>query len=86
MRVEIGKYIVIDSEICHGKPTFKGTRVLVRDVLELISAGVTPKKIIREYYPRITEKMIKEALELAAAIIGEEYVKISFGRKYPQIA
>jgi uncharacterized protein (DUF433 family) len=30
---QLGKYIVADPEICHGKPTFKGTRILVKTVL-----------------------------------------------------
>jgi uncharacterized protein (DUF433 family) len=25
----IGRYIVADPEICHGQPTFRGTRILV---------------------------------------------------------
>ena len=29
-----GRYIVSDPDICHGKPTFRGTRILVADVLE----------------------------------------------------
>ncbi|MDI6807239.1 MAG: DUF433 domain-containing protein [Candidatus Aenigmarchaeota archaeon] len=76
MRVEIGKHIVIDTEVCHGQPTFKGTRVLVSDILELIAAGEPIEKILEEY-PSITKEMIQEALEWAAKIIGEEYVKIS---------
>jgi len=28
-RVELGKFFVADSGICHGKPTFKGSRVMV---------------------------------------------------------
>lgn len=76
MRIEIGKYIVIDDEICHGKPTFKGTRVLVSDVIELLATGLSPKEIIDNYYPSLNEEMIKEALEWAAKVIrGEHYVK-----------
>jgi uncharacterized protein (DUF433 family) len=76
MRIEIGRYIVIDDEICHGKPTFRGTRILVSDVIELIAAGVSPEEIIRDYYPSLSKEMIKEALEWAAKIIrGEHYVK-----------
>ncbi|MGB9630620.1 MAG: DUF433 domain-containing protein [Candidatus Methanodesulfokora sp.] len=76
MRIEIGRYIVIDDEICHGKPTFKGTRVLVSDVIELLAAGLSPEEIIRDYYPSLNEEMIREALEWAAKIIrGEHYVK-----------
>lgn len=76
MRFEVGKYIVVDDEICHGKPTFKGTRVLVSDVIELLAAGISIEEIIRDYYPSLSEDMIREALDWAAKIIrGEHYVK-----------
>ena len=76
MRVEFGKYIVIDDDICHGKPTFKGTRILVSDVIELLAAGVKIEEIIRNYYPNLNEEMIREALDWVAKIIkGEYYVK-----------
>jgi Protein of unknown function (DUF433) len=29
----LGRYIVADPRICHGKPTFRGTRVMVWQVL-----------------------------------------------------
>ena len=70
MRTEISKYIVADSEICHGQPTFKGTRVLVSDVIELVAANVSHQEIIRDYYPRLTGDMIEDALKLAAKIIS----------------
>lgn len=73
MRIEISKYIVVDNEICHGKPTFKGTRVLISDVIELVADGVSTKEIIRDYYPSLNEKMIKGALEWAANIVGGEH-------------
>ena len=81
MRIEINKQIVVDSDICHGKPTFNGTRVLVSDVLELVAVGVSPKEIIKEYYPGLNEGMIKEALKWAAKIISGghriKYAKVS---------
>jgi len=33
------RYITIDDDVCHGKPTFKGTRILISDVIELLVAG-----------------------------------------------
>jgi len=76
MRIEVNKYIVIDKEICHGKPTFKGTRILVSDVIELLAAGLSIKEILTDYYPTLNEDMVKEALDWAAKIIrGEHYVK-----------
>jgi uncharacterized protein (DUF433 family) len=28
----VGRYIVTEPSICHGKPTFRGTRIFVEDV------------------------------------------------------
>lgn len=38
-KVDVGKYIVIDPEICHGQMTFKGTRVPVDTVLTFLGKG-----------------------------------------------
>ena len=62
MRVEISKHIVADTEICHGKPTFKGTRILVSDIVELIAVGETTKRLIDEY-PGLNREMVQEAVE-----------------------
>lgn len=77
MRVEISEFVVADSEICHGKPTFKGTRVLVSDIVELVAAGESVERII-ESYPSLTKEMVRDALEYAAKLVsGEHYVKFS---------
>lgn len=69
------KWIIADPEICHGKPIFKGTRILVSDVIELIAHGEPIKEILKEY-PSLNKEMIREALEYSAKIIrGEHYVK-----------
>ncbi|MEM2247772.1 MAG: DUF433 domain-containing protein [Thermoproteota archaeon] len=65
MRVEINDYIVIDSEICHGKPTFRGTRIMVWQVLEMLKAGYGFEEILREF-PSLTVEHIKAALDFAA--------------------
>jgi uncharacterized protein (DUF433 family) len=76
MRVEVSEYIVVDDEICHGKPTFKGTRILVSDIIELLATGLSIEEILKDYYPSLNENMIKEALNWAAKIIrGEHYVR-----------
>jgi uncharacterized protein (DUF433 family) len=36
----IGRFIVTDPDICHGQPTFRGTRILVAHVLEQIAEGL----------------------------------------------
>ncbi len=76
MRAVINKYIVADSNICHGKPTFKGTRVMVWQVLEMLEGGASHKEII-EAYPSLTKEHIKAALHYAAErLAGERLVDI----------
>ena len=63
--VEINKYIVANPEICHGKLTFKGTRVMVSLVLEMLEAGASYEEIL-EAYPSLAREHIKAALGFAA--------------------
>ncbi len=57
----LGKYIVVDPCICHGEPTFKGTRKLVRDCLEMAAQGFTVDELAnRSNLPR---EAIVEALQ-----------------------
>lgn len=57
-------YISVDPDVCHGKPCFKGTRVMVSDILELLEAGVSPREI-RSDFPRVTHSHIQAALQFA---------------------
>ena len=61
----VGRFIVADPKICHGKPTFRGTRVLVDDVLEQVAAGLAWETIIEEWNGNITRDAIREAVQLA---------------------
>lgn len=78
MRIELNTYIVIDSKICHGKPAFRGTRIMVWQVLEMLEAGATTKDILKAY-PSLTPKSIKAALHYAVNVTrGQDNVIISF--------
>jgi uncharacterized protein (DUF433 family) len=61
----IGRYIVNDPEICHGKPTFRGTRIMVSHVLEMVAEGISWEAIIQEYHGNICKEAITEAVKLA---------------------
>jgi uncharacterized protein (DUF433 family) len=74
-RIEYGQYIVADPEICHGKPTFKGTRIMVKNVLELVAEGHDWDWISAAYYRRISRDAIAEAIELAREALIEKTEK-----------
>lgn len=62
----IGRFIVADPEICHGKPTFRGTRILVADVLEQVASGVAWETIVTERRGAVPAEAIAEAVRLAS--------------------
>lgn len=71
-KVDINEYIVADPAICHGKPTFKGTRVMAWQVLDMLKAGETEKDITAAF-PSLTRVHIKAALEYASSLMKESY-------------
>jgi uncharacterized protein (DUF433 family) len=61
----IGRYIVTDPHICHGKPTFRGTRIMVSQVLEQVASGMAWDTIVDEWRGSIPKDAIAEAVRLA---------------------
>jgi uncharacterized protein (DUF433 family) len=78
----IGRYIVADPAICHGKPTFRATRILVADVLDQVAAGIAWETIVEEWRGDVSFDAISEAVRLASQAFrdhstqytGAEYV------------
>lgn len=71
-----GRYIVSDPKICHGKPTFRGTRIMVSQVMEQIANGMAWETIIDEWRGSITKEAIAESIRLASQAFfehAEEY-------------
>jgi uncharacterized protein (DUF433 family) len=62
----LGRFIVADPKVCHGQPTFRGTRVFVADVLDQVARGLDWETIIEEWHGSITHDAIAEAVHLAA--------------------
>jgi len=71
-RTELGEYIVADPGICHGRLTFKGTRLFVSDVLEMVAEGMEWEVIIRECHDSISREAIAEAIRLAGRALLEQ--------------
>ncbi len=60
----LGRYIVADPAVCHGQPTFRGTRVFVADVLEQVANGMAWEAIVEEWRGALTKEAIAEAVRL----------------------
>lgn len=63
---ELGKYIVADPRICHGQPTFRGTRILVKTVLAQVARGEDWPSITDNWDGRVSLEAISEAILVAS--------------------
>jgi uncharacterized protein (DUF433 family) len=57
--------IVIDPEIRFGKPSVKGTRLTVGDVLSYLASGMSEQQIMTDF-PQLTGEDIRACLAFAA--------------------
>jgi uncharacterized protein (DUF433 family) len=65
-RKDLGQFIVADPKICGGRPTFKGTRVTVADLLADVERGLSWDFICYRWGDgKITKEAIAEAVQLA---------------------
>ena len=74
----IGRYIVSDPKICHGQPTFRGTRILVADVLEQVAGGMAWDTIVEEWRGAVSRAAIAEAVRLASEAFAEHAGQLAF--------
>lgn len=58
--------ITIDPDVVHGRPTVRGTRMRVADVLSLLASGASEAEILEDY-PYLAADDIKACLAYAAA-------------------
>lgn len=63
-RIEIGRHLAADTRVCSGRLVFRGTRILVSDVMELNEAGYSPEAISVQYRGIISPAAIREARAL----------------------
>jgi len=68
----LGQHIVADPEICHGQPTFRGTRIRVAQVLKQVAQGMDWDKIIWQWRGTVSRPAIAEALQLAGEAFEEQ--------------
>ena len=58
--------ITFNPKQCGGRPCIRGMRIRVKDVLDMLAAGVAESEILRDY-PDLESDDIKACLEYAAA-------------------
>ncbi len=57
--------ITFDTEVCSGRPTIRGMRIRVKDILDLMAAGADKGEILEDF-PMLEAEDIAAVLEYAA--------------------
>jgi len=70
----IAERIIIDPQVCFGKPVIEGTRISVHMVLELLGEGLTRQEIIGECYFQLTEKDMLTCIRYANSLVKNEEI------------
>jgi len=65
--------VIINPDVCHGKPCIRGTRIMVSVVLDNLAEGLTSEEIVKEY-PPLTLDDIRAAISYAANLTREEEI------------
>ncbi len=70
----LSDHVVCAPGFCHGRPTFKYTRVEVAGVLELLAAGHSVEEIAADFgRPEITREAILDAVRLAVKALSADW-------------
>lgn len=64
---EISRMVVVDPEIMGGTPVFRGTRLPVHQIAELLAMGETVEDLLASY-PSLTPEMVTLAPALVEAL------------------
>jgi uncharacterized protein (DUF433 family) len=57
--------LTADPAVCYGRPTVRGLRYPVDDLLELLASGMTPDEVLADY-PDLERDDLLAALEYGA--------------------
>ena len=65
MSAEIFPRVTVDPNVCFGKPTIRGMRIRVSDVLSMLAGGMNADEILADY-PYLEREDIRAAIAYAA--------------------
>lgn len=64
--------VVVNPDVCNGKPVVRGTRITVQTVLEFLAAGDSVEDVLEEY-PSLTREDVQACLDYASKLMANHY-------------
>lgn len=64
--------IIVNPDICNGRPIIAGTRIPVQTVMEFLGAGDSIEEVLEEY-PCLSREDIYACLQFATKLMANHY-------------
>jgi len=65
--------ITVNPEVMVGKPTIRGLRITVEQILKALAGGITAEELLEDY-PELEKEDIQAAILYASELVNEEQV------------
>jgi len=73
--------VLVDPEVCAGKPFIRGTRIYIAIILDALAQGLTPDQIL-EHYPVLEVDDVRAAVAFASHLAEQNGGLAMVGRQY----
>lgn len=73
MQKNLFERITVDPEVMVGKPTIRGMRITVEQVLKALAGGLSVKDLLEDY-AELEEEDVRVALLYASELVEEERI------------
>ena len=70
---QLSDRITINPNVMVGKPTIRGLRITVEQILKALARGITTQELLEDY-PELVPEDIQAVLLYAAELVSEEQV------------
>ncbi|MBI4688665.1 MAG: DUF433 domain-containing protein [Nitrospirae bacterium] len=70
---DLQKRITVDPDVMVGKPTIRGLRITVEQILKALAGGLTVEEILEDY-PELEKEDIKAVLFYVSELVTDEQV------------
>ncbi len=64
--------IVIDPNICNGRPIISGTRITAQTILEFLGAGDSVEDVLTDY-PTLTREDVLACMRYSSQLMGNHF-------------
>lgn len=65
--------ITVNPKVMVGKPTIRGLRITVEQILKALANGITPQELLKDY-PELEYEDVQAVLLYATELVSEEQV------------